>query len=557
MSRVTLGSRGSALALAQTRWVAERLQEAHPGLEVAVEIFSTAGDRIQNRPLPAIGGKGLFTRELEEALLDGRIDGAVHSLKDLPTEMAPGLALGAVPARENPADLLVSRFGGGLADLPPGALVGTSSPRRRAQLARLRPDLRFTDLRGNVTTRLRKVREGVVDATVLAAAGLARLGLLEEADGWALPPELMLPAPGQGALALQLRDGDARMAELAAALHDPETAHAVAAERAVLAALGTGCSAPVGALARMEGDMLVLHACFGGEDNRPQARRRLAAAGVPDTLGQDMAARLLNTRNYPGPLAGKRIVVTRAEEQAGALRELLEERGAEVLDLPVLTIVPEENAPAPGPAGDYDWVLFTSVNAVRMFARLLESHERGLAEFAACRIATVGPATADALREYGLSPALTPPEAVGESLLAALQEQTGSVAGLSVLLPQGNLARPIIRDTLSAQGARVDTLITYRTEAVPATEKQLQTLGSFRPDAITFASPSAVRNFFSITDKNRRIQIDGNSCRFVSIGSITSQALNELGKPVAWEAEEHTLGGLVAAVERAFGEGRV
>lgn len=554
MSRIVLGSRGSALALAQTRWVAERLQEAHPGLEAAVEIFSTAGDRIQDRPLPAIGGKGLFTRELEEALLDGRIDGAVHSLKDLPTEMTPGLTLGAIPARENPADVLVSRTGGTLAELPPGAVVGTSSPRRRAQLARLRPDLNFTDLRGNVPTRLRKVREGVVDATVLAAAGLARLGLLEEAHGWALPPELMLPAPGQGALALQIRSGDAHVADLAAALHDPATAHAVAAERAVLAALGTGCSAPVGALARMEGDMLVLDACFGGEDDRPQTRRRLAAAGAPDTLGQDMAARLLDARNRPGPLAGKRIVVTRAEEQAGKLHDLLEERGAEVMDLPVLTIVPEENAPAPGPAGDYDWVLLTSVNAVQMFARLLERHGRGLAEFAVCRIATVGPATADALREYGLSPALTPPEAVGESLLAALQEQTGSLAGLSILLPQGNLARPLIRDTLSAQGAKVHALITYRTEAVPATEEQLQTLGGFRPDAVTFASPSAVRNFFAITDDMKCKRINKDDCRLISIGPITSQALKELGKPVVQEARKHTLDGLVEAVDRAFGE---
>jgi len=283
---------------------------------------------------------------------------------------------------------------------------------------------------------LRKVREGVVDATVLAAAGLARLGLLEEADGWALPPQLMLPAPGQGALALQIRAGDARMADLAAALHDPDTARAVAAERAVLAALGTGCSAPVGALARIQGEMMVLEACFGGEDERPQTRRRLAAPATPEALGQEMAARLLDARNCPGPLAGKRIVVTRAEEQAGKLHALLEERGAEVMDLPVLTIVPEENAPAPGPAGDYDWVLFTSMNAVRMFARQLERHGRGLAEFAVCRIATVGPATADALRKYGLAPALTPPEAVGESLLAALNETTDGVAGLSLLLPK-------------------------------------------------------------------------------------------------------------------------
>jgi hydroxymethylbilane synthase len=243
---VVLGTRGSALARAQTGHVAGLLQAAWPGLECEARPIETRGDRTQasGEPLPEIGGKGLFTAELEQALRDGGIDLAVHSLKDLPTADPPDVALGAVCEREHAGDCLVARDGLGLAGLPPGAAVGTSSLRRAAQLRALRSDLDVRSVRGNVDTRIRKVREGELDAVLLALAGIRRLGL---ADVVTEVLEEMLPAPGQGALAVQCRAGDEAVLRLLATIDDPATRAATTAERAFLRALDAGCTAPVAA----------------------------------------------------------------------------------------------------------------------------------------------------------------------------------------------------------------------------------------------------------------------------------------------------------------------
>jgi hydroxymethylbilane synthase len=247
---VTLGTRASALARAQTDLVAARLLAASPGLECSTRVISTTGDRTQDtgEPLPSIGGKGLFTAELERALRDGEIDVAVHSLKDLPTEDAAGVVIGAVLARDDVRDCLVARSAGSLADLPESAVVGTSSLRRSAQLAALRPGLEIRSIRGNVDTRIRKVADGEYDAAVLAAAGIRRLGLDDVVTEW-LSEETMLPAPGQGALAVQCREGDRPVLALLDELDDAPARAETTAERAFLRALGGGCAAPVAAFA--------------------------------------------------------------------------------------------------------------------------------------------------------------------------------------------------------------------------------------------------------------------------------------------------------------------
>jgi len=244
-----LGTRGSELALWQTNHVAGLLREAHPGIETETVVISTKGDEVLDTPLPLIGGKGLFTAELEAALRKGEIDLAVHSLKDLPTEDPPGLIVGAIPARAYPADVLVSREGYTLATLPEGAVIGTSSHRRAAQLLHRRPDLKTLDIRGNINTRIRKALDpdGPYDAILLANAGITRLGK-DDVISETLTFEQMLPAPGQGALGVQCRDDDESRAWLAP-IHHIETALAVTAERAFLAALGGGCSVPVAAYA--------------------------------------------------------------------------------------------------------------------------------------------------------------------------------------------------------------------------------------------------------------------------------------------------------------------
>lgn len=245
---LVLGSRTSALALWQSRHIIDALQSAWPGLECAMEPFVTQGDKTLDRPLPEIGGKGLFTLELENGLREGRIDLAVHSLKDLPVDDAPGLILGAIVGRADVRDVLVAKNGLSLDDLPAGAVVGTSSLRRQAQLLARRPELIVRSIRGNVETRIHKALHGEYDATLLAGAGVTRLGLDAQISQW-LPLDVMLPAPGQGALAVQCRADDERTLGLLAAIHNGEVAQAVTAERAFLAALGGGCSIPVGAYA--------------------------------------------------------------------------------------------------------------------------------------------------------------------------------------------------------------------------------------------------------------------------------------------------------------------
>ena len=250
-SVLRIGSRTSDLAMWQTRRVTALLQAAWPDLVCEVVPFVTKGDKTLDQSLPAIGGKGLFTAELEESLRAGAIDLAVHSLKDLPVANAPGTVLGAISDRADVRDTLVARDGMTLADLPEGARVGTSSIRRQAQLLAVRPDLCVESIRGNVPTRVRKVMDGQYDATLLAAAGLVRLGMDDVISEW-LALDVMLPAPGQGALAIQCRADDGATIDYLKPLHDAAAAAAVTAERHFLYALGGGCSAPIAAHATVD-----------------------------------------------------------------------------------------------------------------------------------------------------------------------------------------------------------------------------------------------------------------------------------------------------------------
>ncbi len=299
---IRLATRGSDLALAQTRGAAALLRGAHPGLEVREEIFRTAGDINLEADLATAGAldKGLFTKELERALLEGRADAAVHSLKDLPVGLPDGLVLGAILTRADTADVLVCAAPGGLGGLAPGARVGTGSPRRKAMLLAARPDVVAVPIRGNVPGRLAKLAAGGFDAIILAAAGLERLGrasrgliLLEGREFHAVSLDGFLPAPGQGAVAVEIRADDAHAAGLLRPLHDAATAAAVRAERAVLEALGGGCHMALGARAEVEGDMLKLEAVVFDESGLPP--KYAASTGrrdEPESLGRAVAAKL-------------------------------------------------------------------------------------------------------------------------------------------------------------------------------------------------------------------------------------------------------------------------
>jgi len=286
------GTRGSALARAQTDQIRVALESRHPGLRVEVVEIRTSGDDPGRQPLGPAGLKGLFVKEIEEALADGRIDVGVHSMKDVPAHLAPGLAIGAVPARAPAYDVLVGAVDS-VAALAPGARVGTASVRRRAQILARRRDLAVENLRGNVDTRLRRWRAGEFDAIVLAAAGLARLGIAEPA-AHPLPTDDFVPAVGQGALALECRAGDTATRDRLAAIEDPVTAVAVAAERAFLVAIGGDCNTPLAAYATVTDGRVALRTLV----TDPDGRRRLEEAGSApaadaEALGRELAARLL------------------------------------------------------------------------------------------------------------------------------------------------------------------------------------------------------------------------------------------------------------------------
>lgn len=289
-----IGTRGSKLALWQAEWVKASLVDVHPGLSVEVVTIKTSGDMILDVPLAKIGGKGLFVKEIENALFDGGIDLAVHSMKDVPIVIPPGLSLECVTPREDPLDALVSRNGQGLKDLPPGARIGTSSLRRQAQLLHFRQDLVMVSLRGNLNTRLRKLEEQDLDAIILASAGLKRMGLNHRVTE-TIPTEICLPAIGQGVLAIETRLGDRDVNETIAFLNDAETALTMRAERAFLRRLEGGCQVPIAAYVQLIEDGLEIEGMVASVDGKKMVRqRKWGDRGEAEALGIELAETILS-----------------------------------------------------------------------------------------------------------------------------------------------------------------------------------------------------------------------------------------------------------------------
>jgi hydroxymethylbilane synthase len=292
--RLRIGTRGSLLALTQSTFIKRSLEQFWPDLQVALTIIKTTGDKIQDVPLAKVGGKGLFVKEIEDALLAGDVDLAVHSMKDVPAELPGGLEIGVVPEREDPRDVLVAARGNGLADLPQGGVVGSSSLRRAAQVKRLRPDLRVEMLRGNLDTRLRKLESGQYDAIILAAAGLHRMGWKDRITAYFDPAEF-LPAIGQGALGLEFRSDDEATQRLVRPLHHADTAAAVEAERAFLQRLEGGCQVPIGGHAIVSGDRVALSGLVASLDGREIITRQgTAPRAEAAQLGRRIAGELLD-----------------------------------------------------------------------------------------------------------------------------------------------------------------------------------------------------------------------------------------------------------------------
>jgi hydroxymethylbilane synthase len=290
---IVIGTRGSKLALWQANWVKTSILQRHPETAVELSIIKTKGDKILDVPLAKVGGKGLFVKEIEEALLDGRIDLAVHSMKDMPAEIPEGLEIGAIPEREEPRDVLITREGKPLETLPKGAKIGTSSLRRSAQLLHARPDLEIVSLRGNLDTRLRKLESESLDAIVLAAAGVLRLGLADRITQ-VLDEATMLPAVGQGALCIEVRQNDALISPIMKEMDDPETRRVVLGERAFLNRLEGGCQVPIAGHGDLEDDAYTLTGLVCDVDGTRRIKHSLTGtADQSETIGVQLAETLL------------------------------------------------------------------------------------------------------------------------------------------------------------------------------------------------------------------------------------------------------------------------
>lgn len=290
--KLVIGTRGSKLALWQSEYV-KGLVEDLTGLPVELKTIKTTGDKILDVPLAKVGGKGLFTKEIEVELAAGTVDLAVHSMKDVPTELPEGLAICAMPARVDPRDVIVSGANYNLDTLPQGGRLGTSSLRRRSQVIALRPDLEIVDVRGNLDTRMRKAENGELDAVILAAAGITRLGWEDRITHY-IEPEAMVSAVGQGAIGIEIREDDEFMADVCAKIADPATMCCVTAERVVMRQLEGGCQVPIGAYARIEGDALVMDGLVGSVDGKTIVRTQLTGSPQqPVALGEAMVAALL------------------------------------------------------------------------------------------------------------------------------------------------------------------------------------------------------------------------------------------------------------------------
>ena len=526
MSRtLRIGTRGSQLALVQANWVAARLAEH--GVASEITIIRTEGD---DRPVDTAWGEGAFVGRIVAALLDGSVDLAVHSAKDVPTDEHPLLEIAAYPPREDPRDALVCRERGTtLATLPIGARVGTDSPRRRAFLRAIRPDLELHPLHGNVDTRLAKLDRGDTEALVLAVAGLTRLGRADRIDD-ILPLGLVANAPGQGSLAIQVRADDAEAIAAVGLLDDPATRAAVQAERALLNATGGGCRSPIGASATVWGDRIELVAAAERTwSEAPGAPIQPVPVGwvrgsapVADhrELALRLAARVVTLRERP------RALVARPVGQAGPLLGALAAAGIDAVHVPAIEIRPAAAGGALDDevraATDGDWVVVTSSNGA---SATLDAMARLGVEPDTFRWAAVGQATAVVLRGAGITGVFVPTVADAATLAAELP-----LDGVDrVLVPHGDIADPALRVALQGRGASVHEAIAYATVEGPEASRPLlaTTLDEGPVDVLVLTSGSTVRGLLALASDHARAALLATPV--IAAGAKTAQAANDAG----------------------------
>ena len=558
---IRIGTRGSALALVQAGMVAEALGR-QAGRSTRLVLIETDGDR---RSPDTAWGEGAFVAAIERALLEGEVDIAVHSAKDVPIEQDERLRIAAYLPRADARDALVvasARSERRLVDLHPGARVGTDSPRRTGFVRALRPDLVVHPLHGNVDTRLRRLDSGETDALILACAGLDRLALGERIAE-RLAPDVVPPAPGQGAIAVQIRAADRETTKAAVAIDDPTTRAAVEAERWFLEACGGGCRAPVGALALLSGTHLELLAgradpdgswrALGRRHGPPASARAMATDLAKELLGEQARHRRghgsattgTSDRSSAGGSSSPRVIVTRAADQADPLLSALRERGVVPIPVPTIAIetCPPETLEAAASVERYDWIVVTSPNGARAVAA--GRHHDGLVTRP--RWAAVGPSTAAVLTGEGITVDFQPSRNDAGALAAELPVARGD----RVLVVRGDLADPALVTGLRGRGAAVDDLVAYRTRPAPAPSRAIlrDAVADGAIDGVIFTSGSTVDGFVQIADS---IGLDVSAIPAVCIGPRTSRHAEQAGFSVLAVGSSRDAGALADATAAAL-----
>jgi len=500
-----IGTRGSELALWQANHVKDRLQAI--GVEAELKVIKTQGDYIQHLRLDKLEGKGFFTKELEEELLSGEIDIAVHSHKDLPTIHPPGLTIAAVSEREDPAELLII-----LKDcvdlkkrlsLKHNAAVGTSSNRRKAQLLAFRPDLEIEDLRGNVNTRLQKLRDEKYDAIMLAKAGVERLALdLTEFHVEVIPPNEIIPAPAQGVLAIQIRETDSELQQLLQQIHQPQVAEVIGVERKVLNLFEGGCHMPLGCYCRKTPDGQIEVWTAKAKDGESFPSRLYLKADTTEGLAETIKSKFDSTRNLP-----RSVFITRELTESSFLRKSLANHNMTVDARSLIKVFPIINTLDPYILKYVRWVFFSSKNGIEHFFRLnprLSKH---------VQYAVVGRGSEEALRSYGIIPAFTG-EAEGIEMEKVGDAFAAVAAGSTVLFPRAKGSLKTIQSRLTTDTKVID-LPVYET----VIEEQVEGSGA---DVLIFTSPTNVEAYFkdNLLEPGQRI---------ISIGNSTGRKLAEMG----------------------------
>jgi hydroxymethylbilane synthase len=559
-SQFRIGTRGSALALWQARSVQQLFQGAAPEASFELKVIKPEGDRDKHSSLTTIGGRGVFTSALQYELLDGKIDLAVHSTKDLPGLAPNGIAIAAFPQREDPRDALISRHGVPLQELPQNPVIGTSSRRRAVQILAIRPDAVIRDLRGNIDTRLRKGQSDEYDAVILASAGLHRMGWESQITSL-LPVDGFVPAPGQGALAIETRLAPDPAWEMVSRLDDADIRLAVAAERSFLRGVGGGCTTPIGAYAAIERANGVATMHFWGmlASNDGKRIERVYEEFSPDqaddrtfAIAQEVMRSVAPKWTGAGdqnPLAGISVLVTGSDSQAEPLVRTLKAHGALPQRMPTIVIepvpdrAPLEHAVDRAVTGDADWLVLTSPNAVEPMIDALKGRS------VEANVAVVGARTAEALERHGVPVHLTADGPGAERLITELTN-TG-ISGARVLCLLSEKARPVLATGLRVAGASVEVVTAYRNvpvEHIGDVPRGLIRGG--RVDAITFASPSAVESFRRLAGADLPAL---SGAAFFAIGPTTADALHGAGLPVHGEALKQDASGFIAALTGYFG----